>query len=424
MTALPRLTAWEALAPDQRSVALLMDSTGELDSGGPGLPTGHLLRQRMARRWPMRGAGVRCTWTDDWSFTTGGNAWTAAGATDTWNVGPLRGLNSFTAVMRANTAAKIATWTKPSWFTGDITSFKLGVVDGASSANFSYRIDGGSWTNVSHTWNQNNSLDEITISSAVTSTVEIRGANAAGTAVTMYLVWLEPITGTGAVVHDMSASGESLFGFERTMLNPLTGEVGDGLAWVDVLQPKLTLIMFTNDIGVYDVSGFDYEASLQAVVDRCAPYGKVVPIMYWGQNRDVTFTSCTTTNGSAAITGTGFAVQHVGIPITGTNIPASTTIATYTDATHVTLSHTATGSGSGLTFTGHLYEGKAPQQAADVAAVATLEGAPYVDMWTRYGDYDTVNALGYMADTLHPNDAGVREIVMHNLWPLVARGTR
>jgi hypothetical protein len=59
-----------------------------------------------------------------------------------------------------------------------------------------------------------------------------------------------------------------------------------------------------------------------------------------------------TTNGSATLTSAtaAFTSADVGNPITGTNIPAATTISGYTSATSVTLSQNATGSGSPTTF--------------------------------------------------------------------------
>ena len=45
----------------------------------------------------------------------------------------------------------------------------------------------------------------------------------------------------------------------------------------------------------------------------------------------------------------------------------------------------------------------------------------YIDLWDLYGNYATVVALGYMADTLHPNDAGSREIA-RVLWRYLSRG--
>lgn len=60
-----------------------------------------------------------------------------------------------------------------------------------------------------------------------------------------------------------------------------------------------------------------------------------------------------TTNGSAAITSAtaSFTADDVGKPISGTNIPASTTILSVQSSTAATLSANATGSGTSITFT-------------------------------------------------------------------------
>jgi hypothetical protein len=60
-----------------------------------------------------------------------------------------------------------------------------------------------------------------------------------------------------------------------------------------------------------------------------------------------------TTSSSAAITSAtaAFSTDDVGKPISGTNIPASTTILSVQSATAATLSANATGSGTSITFT-------------------------------------------------------------------------
>jgi hypothetical protein len=67
----------------------------------------------------------------------------------------------------------------------------------------------------------------------------------------------------------------------------------------------------------------------------------------------LTVTDGVTTNTSTTVTSATarFTPSDIGTTISGTNIPASTTIASYTSATSVTLSAAATGSGSGITFT-------------------------------------------------------------------------
>jgi hypothetical protein len=347
-----RLTNWEQItSPTDRVVAILADSTGELDAGGTGQPWPRLLREKMQRHWGISGTGLLGTWRDEWAFTAGGDAWTESANTDTWSKGPYVGGLPFANTMRATTATMVATWTKPIWVTQPITSFKIYVVDGVSSANFSYRIDGGAWTDVSHTWNQDDSFDIITIPSAVTSTVEIRGGNAVGLNVTMYLTGIECITGTGATLHDLSASAEGLYSTARS------GNVADLNAWIDVVQPDVLIVSYTNDFSLTFYNTTRIQLDLQSIVDREAPYGYTVPMFFWGQNR-------------------------------GVNEPT-------------------------------------PAQLAAVESIYNAAASPnseYIDLFARYGDYTTVNALGYMADTLHPSDKGSMEIAKV-VWSLINRGT-
>jgi Tfp pilus assembly protein FimT len=73
----------------------------------------------------------------------------------------------------------------------------------------------------------------------------------------------------------------------------------------------------------------------------------------YGTRMTRTVTDGVTLNGSATLTSSkeaAFTPADVGNPITGTNIPASTTISGYTNATTVTLSQVATASGSPITF--------------------------------------------------------------------------
>lgn len=214
----------------------------------------------------VKGYGFFGLWRDEWSLTTGGDAWTRATTSDAWDRGPLLGTTTGCGTFTGAGSGKVATWTKPSHVT--VTSFTLHVVDGASSANFAYRIDGGAWTNVSNTWGQDNSYDRITINSAVTSTVEVRCANAAGTSVQTYLVGLEPHDsgGSGPVVHALGASSEFSFTVVRTTS-------GDWDAWLQAVQPAYVILEcpFSNDIAFWPSSSV--EANMQAIIDAVDGYG-------------------------------------------------------------------------------------------------------------------------------------------------------
>jgi hypothetical protein len=75
-------------------------------------------------------------------------------------------------------------------------------------------------------------------------------------------------------------------------------------------------------------------------------------VVDYGARGTRTLADGVTTNGSATLTSAtaAFTTADVGNPITGTNIPAATTISGYTSPTSVTLSNNATASGSSILF--------------------------------------------------------------------------
>lgn len=345
-----RLTAWENISSaSNRCVVLMGDSTGELDSGTTDENTYPMqIREKMRARWGIQGPGMLGTWRDEWAFTTGGDVWTNGSTSDAWSKGPLIGAFAHTKTKRADTATKIGTWTKPVWVREAITSFYLWVVDGASSGNFSYSIDGGAYTDVSGTWTQGNALTRILVNSSVTSTVAIRGATAAGVAQTMYLVGIEPITGTGAQLHDFTASAEAI-----TYSVGLPVVSNDPGAFIDLIQPDVLVHMWTNDLQAAWY-GSAIGTNLAYYATRMASNGGIiVPMSFWGQDR-----------GADNANNAPMAAQY--------------------------------------------------QTAADNA------GSVHINLFDIYGDYTAVNALGYMADTLHPSDLG-STVVAKNLWRLLGR---
>lgn len=208
------------------------------------------LRSLAAARWGTGSDGLH-TRDRNTSLTTSGNAWTKATTSDAWDRSPcLAGVLAQAATYLGNGSAKIATWTKPSYLT--VNGFYIWAVDGASSANFSYSTDGGtSWTDVSQTWTQSNSIKRILVNTTITgtNTVKVRGANAAGTAVNCYFIGIEPITTSSTyVIQNWAAASENTASFVRTTS-------GNWHEAFDLLQPQLVIYMMTNDIGITEALG-------------------------------------------------------------------------------------------------------------------------------------------------------------------------
>lgn len=232
----------------------------------------------------VKGYGFFGLWRNEWSLTTGANAWTKATVSNTWDSGPLLGSTFGTGVYTGNNSNQVATWTKPTHVS--VTSFDLHVIDGASSGNFSFRIDGGSWINVSNTWDQNNSYDRITITSVVNTNVEVRCANAAGTGVQTYLVGLEPHDSNSngqTAVHAMGASSEFSYSWKRTT-------AGNWAAWLQTQQPRLVFLEcpFTNDILFWGDPNI--QTNCQSIIDVVKGYGGDVWLFCFGEQngRNVT----------------------------------------------------------------------------------------------------------------------------------------
>lgn len=103
-----------------------------------------------------------------------------------------------------------------------------------------------------------------------------------------------------------------------------------------------------NEITLYDSGAFLMAAPSTATIGQrvFAPYSGAAPTLGTAGTPPTTTLSVTTTSGSAAISYTGGDL-YPGMPITGTGIPASTTVATVNaTAGTATLSAAATASGT------------------------------------------------------------------------------
>jgi hypothetical protein len=127
--------------------------------------------------------------------------------------------------------------------------------------------------------------------------------------------------------------------------------------WTSAGQPKALTIQK----GVPDVSGtvdpLTYAGSMINEWELACSAGEFVSLgITVAAMREFDYRQVTdgvTTSSSAAITSAtaAFSTDDVGKPISGTNIPASTTILSVQSATAATLSANATGSGTSITFT-------------------------------------------------------------------------
>lgn len=205
------------------------------------------------------GHGFYGLWRDEWTLT---GSWTRATTADAWDKGPLLGSTTGCGTFTASGSGFSATWTRPSGIT--VTGVTVHVIDGPSAGNFSYRIDGGAWTNVSNTWTGDNSYDRLTIGTPVTSTFEIRCANASGTSVQTYLVGLEAhdsgLTGR-TTVHTLAASSEFSYAARRT-------GSGDWTAWWDVTQPAYAIVQcpFSNDVTFWPTDQATIQTNMSQIV--------------------------------------------------------------------------------------------------------------------------------------------------------------
>ena len=347
------LPDWHGIGLDDRAICIMADSTGNLDVGDTNENTyPMLIRERMRASWGIDGTGFLGTWRSEWTFA---GSWTQSIASDLWGQGPYINdaiLTPYRGTQKATTSAATATFTIPSWLRETATSVVLYMVDGVSSANFSYSVDGGAWTDTAATWTQNSKMKRVTLSVTPTTSIAIRGATAAGVARTIYLSAVEIKTSTsGATLHDLSASSTMLYDTAENNTSPGNS---DAMGFLDLLQPQALVVSYTNDDNGAPYYNLTRIASDLAYITTRQTYGTMLPMPFWGQSRDAS-----------------------------------------TDASHQT----------GISNT---YQAAATSNA-------------YINLYARYGTYATVNGLGYMADTLHPDDDGCREIAQV-LWRMLSRG--
>ncbi len=311
------------------SIAVLGDSVLEdIDSiyGRLSVPD-HMLALLDRAGIGRSGHGFYGLWRDEWTLT---GSWTRATTTDAWDKGPLLGSTSGCGTFTGSGSGLTATWTKPPDIT--VTSITLHVIDGPAAANFSYRIDGGSWTNVSNSWSGDNSYDRITINTPVTSTFEVRCANAAGTAVQTYLVGLEAhdsgLTGR-TTLHALAASSEFSYAARRT-------GSGDWTAWWDVMLPAYVILQcpWSNDVAFWPTDRLTIEANMTALVSTIQSNGGEVVLLSSPEQSGRDATDQAEMRAFAASLAASYGCRHIDLHALWGNHAAASAAGLMLDALH------------------------------------------------------------------------------------------
>lgn len=184
---------------------------------------------------PLVSSGLRGVWLagvpggdTEWSFTTGGNAWSDTASTDAWD-------RLFGKGVYANGINKVATATLPTTYRSAV-GFAIYFMDYTGGGNWQYRINGGTWTNMGQTLAHDNLLAKFYVPSSLVagSTVEVRcydGSADCGCALGgIEWFYLDPTTTTqGFIGHNC--------GVNAMKLNTLVAATsGDRMAFVDSVK--------------------------------------------------------------------------------------------------------------------------------------------------------------------------------------------
>lgn len=230
---------------------------------------------------PLLSSGMRGVWLglltggDEWSFA---GTWTAVATTDAWDKTP------YGHAKYANGSTNIATYTRPSTYR-TVVGFAIYWVDYTNGGNWSYRIDGGSWTAMGQTLANDNQLCKFYVSSSVTSTVEIRAADSSGTGVGCLPVGIELFYSTatqGLIVHNIGTNGERLDNLVKVTS-------GDRMAFFDSVKlgtgspisntPNAGItIMHINDVAIANTTTWANDlTTFYNRVSSLAPVGFINP---------------------------------------------------------------------------------------------------------------------------------------------------
>lgn len=198
---------------------------------------------------PMNSSGLRCGWLGDGTVSYAG-AWADVTGADLFDKAPY-GWGKYSA---GGTTA-IVTHTRSSRLRAVVGFYYYWIdllrTSGTQGGVGSYRVDGGAWTALPSTIANDNAIKRAWISTAVTSTVEVRAANAAGTAVGVFPVGVEwgyrdlsSVT-DGFTWHNLGRNGASICDLVGGTGNTT---VGNRMAAITLIAPtEGTLVMEGTD---------------------------------------------------------------------------------------------------------------------------------------------------------------------------------
>lgn len=210
---------------------------------------------------------------DPWTYA---GAWSSPATTDAWFKGwyALSG-GGFPTFKYGAGSSKTLTLTLGATYRYPTNGLRLYFVDYTSGGNWSYRVNGGTWTNHGVTLANDNSIKSVDIVNSFASgdVIDIRGANSAGTSAGCAVIghemfYLAPGT-SGLIVDNLGING-GLFN------HACAATSGDPLAMLDILQPNLGVILSgpVNDVTLVGNTA-TYNTDLNTFYNRAHTYAPV-----------------------------------------------------------------------------------------------------------------------------------------------------
>jgi hypothetical protein len=224
------LDPWSEISGPARKIMVVGDSVPGDNHNGTEPHWPARLRALLAPVWGYGGEGYFGLWRPEWAAA---GSWSRAARDDAWNRAP------WGQTYTASGAGNVFTFTtNRDSVTGPIAGFDIYYVDGPRAASFAYRVDGSDWVDGPGTFSAANRLRRTTVDRPVTSTIDIRAADAAGTAVTTYLAGVGLKGNAGQlVIHNLGFGGRKLSHYLAT----------DHTSFIALEAPDLVILNISND---------------------------------------------------------------------------------------------------------------------------------------------------------------------------------